>query len=119
MQYLVQMKLADTARPTTPQAGVAFAEQIILPTLELCQKLESEKKIVAGGPTSGAIALVLIVSVESVQELDDLLTGLPAWPRMQTEVTPLTSFDGRRLSVVRRLDQLKAQVQSAASEPAA
>jgi muconolactone delta-isomerase len=40
---------------------------------------------------SGAIALSLIVSVESVQELDDLITGLPVWPRMETTVTPLST----------------------------
>ena len=111
MQYLVQMKLADSARPTAPQAGIAFAEQIILPTLDLCKKLESEKKILGGGPVSGAVALALIVSVESVQELDDLLTSLPVWPRMLTEVTLLTSFEGRRLALGPRLEQLKARVQ--------
>ncbi len=110
MQYLVQMKLADSARPTTPQAGIAFAEQIILPTLELCKKLESEKKILGGGPVSGTVALALIVSVESPQELDDLLTSLPVWPRMQTEVTPLTSFEGRKLALGPRLEQLKARL---------
>lgn len=107
MQYLVQLKLADSGRPATPQAGLAFMEQFILPTLELCKKLESEKKILAGGPVSGAVALVLIVSAESIQELDELITGLPIWPRMETEVTPLTSFDGRMLSVRLRLEQLR------------
>jgi muconolactone delta-isomerase len=52
----------------------------------------------------------LIVNAESVQELDDLLTGLPVWPRMETQVTPLTTFDGRALSLRPRLDHLKAQV---------
>ena len=47
MNYLVQLKLAD--RPTTPQEGIVFIEQDILPTLELCNKLEADKKIVAGG----------------------------------------------------------------------
>jgi hypothetical protein len=72
MNYLVQLKLAS--RPETPQEGIVFIEHFILPTLDLCKRLESEKKIVAGGPLSGAIALSLIVSVESVQELDDLIT---------------------------------------------
>ena len=59
---------------------------------------------------SGAVALVLIVNVESVQELDDLLTGLPVWPRMETEVTPLTTFEGRARSLRPRLDRLKAEL---------
>jgi muconolactone delta-isomerase len=105
MNDLVQLKLAS--RPDTPQEGIVFMEQFILPTLDLCKRLESEKKIVAGGPLSGAIALSLIVSVESVQELDDLITSLPVWPRMETTVTPLSTFDVRIQAVRSRLEQLR------------
>jgi muconolactone delta-isomerase len=112
MNYLVQMRLANSSRPATPQEGIAFIEQFILPTLELCKELEAERKILAGGPMSGAVALSLIISAESIQELDDLITGLPMWPRMETTVTPLTSFDGRMRSVRARLEQLKAQTQN-------
>jgi muconolactone delta-isomerase len=115
MNYLVQMKLADSSRPATSREGMVFIEQFILPTLELCKKLEAEKKILAGGPMSGAVALSLIISTESVQELDDLITGLPAWPRMETTVTPLTTFGGRMQSVRARLEQLRAQMQNAAA----
>jgi muconolactone delta-isomerase len=87
-------------------------EQFILPTLDLCKRLQSEKKIVAGGPVSGAIALSLIVSVESVQELDDLITSLPVWPRMETTVTPLSTFDVRIQTVRSRLEQLRGQVKT-------
>lgn len=115
MNYLVQMKLANSSRPTTPQEGIAFIEQFILPTLERCKKLEAAGTILAGGPTSGAVALALIVSAESIQELDDLITGLPVWPRMETSVTPLTSFEGRMQSVRARLEQIKAQTQAGAA----
>ena len=107
MNYLVQLKLAS--RPETPQEGIVFIEQFILPTLDLCKRLESEKKIVAGGPLSGAIALSLIVSVESVQELDDLIISLPVWPRMETTVTPLSTFDVRIQAVRSRLEQLRLE----------
>ena len=107
MNYLVQLTLAS--RPDTPQEGIVFIEQFILPTLELCKRFEAEKKIVAGGPLSGAIALSLIVSAESVQELDDVITSLPVWPRMETTVSPLTTFDFRMQAVSARLEQLKSQ----------
>ncbi len=107
MNYLVQLKLAN--RPANPQAGIGFIEQFIVPTLERCQALEAEKKIVAGGPLSGAIALSLIVDAESAQELDALITSLPVWPLMETTVTPLTSFEGRMRKVRARLEQLKTQ----------
>ena len=84
MNYLVQLKLAT--RPAKPEEGIVFIEQFILPTLELCKKLETEKKIVAGGPLSGAIALSLVLSAESVQEVDSVITSLPVWPLMETRL---------------------------------
>jgi muconolactone delta-isomerase len=107
MDYLVQLKLAS--RPDNPQQGIVFIEQFILPTLELCKRLEAEKKIVAGGPLSGAVALALIVSAKSAEELDDLITSLPVWPLMETTVTPLSTFDVRMQAVRTRLKQLKTQ----------
>lgn len=113
MQYLVQMKLVPQARPVTTEEGRAFIEQYIFPTLERCKKLQDEKEILAGGPMSGAIGLVLIVNAESARELDDLITGLPVWSRMETEVTPLTTFEGRAESLRPRLEQLNAQTRRA------
>jgi muconolactone delta-isomerase len=118
MNYLVEMKLTNSSRPATPQDGAAFIEQFILPTLELCKKLETERKIVAGGPLSGSVALSLIVNADSAQELDGLITGLPVWPRMETTVTPLNSFAGREQAVRTLLEQVKAQLQNEAERAA-
>ncbi len=113
MQYLVEMKLADSGRSTSPQEGLSFIEQFVLPTLELCKKLQEEKKILAGGPVGGAIALALVIKAESIQELDELIESLPIWPRMETTVTPLTSFEGRTVAVRPRLERLRAKLQTA------
>jgi hypothetical protein len=109
MQYLVQLRLTSSSRAMSPSEGVAFIEELVFPTLEQCTKLLEQKKILAGGPMSGAVALALIVAAESAQELDDLITSLPLWPRMETQVIPLTTFEGRRQSLLSRLDELKAQ----------
>lgn len=114
MEYLVQLRLSSSARPMSPDEGIAFIEQLIFPTLDQCKKLQAEGRILAGGPVSGAVALVLIVAAESALELDDLITSLPVWPRMETEVIPLTSFDARRQTLLPRIEKLKAQ----AREPA-
>lgn len=103
MQYLVQMKVVPQGRPMSAEDGEVFFKEFIHPTLELCKKLQDEKKILAGGPVSGTIGLALVVNTDSAKELDDLVTGLPVWPRMETEVTPLTTFDDRALSIQRRL----------------
>jgi len=113
MQYLVQLQLSSSTRPTRQEDGIDFIEKFIFPTLELCKKLQDEKKILAGGPVSGAVALVLIVSAESARELDDLITSLPIWPRMETQVIPLTTFDARMHSLLPRLEELKAQLPEA------
>ena len=108
MQYLVQLRLRNSASPMSTPEGIGFIEQLILPTLERCKKLQEDKKILAGGPMSGSVALALIVTAGSAQELDDLITKLPVWPRMETEVTPLTTFEERRHSVLSKLEELKS-----------
>lgn len=110
MEYLVQLKLAANGRPSTSGEGVAFMEQFILPTLELCTKLEAENKIVAGGPLGGSIALALIVRADSNREVDHLVESLPVWPRMETTVTPLIRFEERAQAVRARLQQLKTRL---------
>ena len=112
MQYLVQMRLANSARPTNEQEGAVFIERFIFPTLEKCKELQAEGQILAGGPVSSAVALALIVNAHSAQELDDLVTSLPIWPRMETKVTPLTTFDDRMQSLWPRLAQRKAERRS-------
>ena len=107
MRYLVQMRIVPQGRPMSKEEGVVFFEEFIHPTLELCKRLEAEKKILAGGPISGTIGLALVVKADSAKELDDLVTSLPVWPRMETAITPLTTFEDRALSIQRRLRDLR------------
>lgn len=48
MQYLVPLRLRNSDSPTSPGSGIGFIEELILPTLERCKKLQ-EDKILAGG----------------------------------------------------------------------
>jgi hypothetical protein len=41
--------------------------------------------------------------------LDDLITSLPVWPRMETIVTPVTTFDDRRRSIRTLLETVKSR----------
>ena len=88
-----------------------YLEQLILPSLEACETLLEEKKIRAGGPAFGAIRLLLIVSTDSAQELDELVSSLPIWPRMETTMVPLTTCGGRATSLRPQLEGRKAMVQ--------
>jgi hypothetical protein len=107
MQYMVQMKLANSSRPLTPQQGIGFIEQFILPTLEKCNQLQQEKTILAGGPVGGAVALALIINADSIEQLDGIVESLPVWPLMETTVTPLTTFSDRSAAISVRLNSLR------------
>ena len=85
MRYLVEMKLSSSVRSTDPKHGIQFIERYILPTLEMCRKWRDEGKLVAGGPVVASIHLVLVLDVESVQEAESLVEGLPVWPLMETD----------------------------------
>lgn len=63
---------------------------------------------------NGAVGLALLVQADSARELDELITSMPVWPRMETEVTPLTTFGERAQTVRSKLEQLKAQTKKAA-----
>src|SRR5262245_17795912 len=102
------MRLVDSARSTTVAEGLVFIEQYILPTLELGEKLAAENRILAGGPLSGSIGLSFIIRADTAKEIDEIVTGLPAWPRMVTSVTPLTTWSGRRNALQSRLERLRA-----------
>lgn len=119
MQYLVQMKLVAQARPMNLEDGLTFFQDVIRPTLELGKKLLEEKRILAGGPVSGAVALAMIVRADSAKELDDLITRLPVWPQMEVQVTPLTKFEDRALSIQQRFaDSWRASRKNEASAQA-
>ncbi len=81
-------------------------EQIILPTLARAEELAKEKKILAGGPVVGRIALRFMVETDSLQDVDRIISSLPIWPLVETRVTPLISFADRRNSVQALLERL-------------
>jgi hypothetical protein len=109
VQFLVRLSLSSEARPNTKAEGLAFIEDFIFPTLKHCVELQKERKIIAGGPESGSVALALIVETASAAELDAVITSLPVWPRMETTVTLLTTFEDRRRSVEAVLELVKSR----------
>src|SRR5262245_44932434 len=78
--FLVELDHVKSGLPLPPEGGQNFIEQVILPTLARAEKLVAEKKIVAGGPVLGRIALRLIIEADSPQEVDQLVSSLPIWP---------------------------------------
>ena len=106
MVFLVELDYVNSGALMRPEAGRAFIEQIILPTLARAEQLLAENKIVAGGPVIGRLALRFILQADSLPDVDRLISSLPLWPLAQTRVTPLGLFADRRQSVQNKLEDL-------------
>lgn len=106
MLYLVELDHVKSGIRSTPEESRSFIESVIFPTLVQAEKLVAEKKILAGGPVTGRIALRFIVDAESPQEVDRLVSQLPLWPLSDSRVTPLIAFADRRNSLQALLARL-------------
>ncbi len=106
MFFLVEIDYVRSGATPTPESGKFFIENIILPTLDRAEQLITEKKIVAGGPVAGRIALRFIVQADSPQEVDGIVSSLPLWNVAETKVTPLISLSDRRSHVLELLEGL-------------
>src|SRR5437016_4661924 len=91
----------------TPEAGRAFMEHIMFPTLARTEQLDAEKNILLGGPVVGRVARRFIVEADSTPDVDRISTSLPLWPVAETRVTPLIAFTGRRRQVQTLLESWK------------
>jgi hypothetical protein len=79
----------------SPEEALRVLENIILPSFEHLIKLESEKRLIAGGLPVGERAFAFIIEAPSNDELDETLRNIPIWGSMEWKVTPLQTFKGR------------------------
>jgi hypothetical protein len=89
---LSKLDHVKTTAPTTPEAGRAFIEQVIVPMLARGEQLMSEKKIVAGGAVVGRVSLRFIIEAETPGRADQIVSSLPVWAVAETRVTPLIAL---------------------------
>lgn len=108
MLFLVELDHVK-AGLLTPEAGRAFIEQVIFPTLARADQLVADKRILAGGPVVGRVALRFVVEADSSEHVDRIVTSLPLWPVAETRVTPLITFGERRTHVQELLKRLASQ----------
>ncbi len=109
MLFLVELDHMKSGPPPTPEAGRAFIEQVIFPTLARADQLVAEKKIVAGGPVTGRVALRLMIDADSPEQVDRIVSSLPIWTQAETRITPLITFAERRDHVQALLEGLERQ----------
>jgi hypothetical protein len=118
-EYLVEMSFAPLASLPSPQEMASFNERFIQPTLSACKDFLDAGKIAAGGPALAAVGLIFIARAHSPQDLEDMLSTLPLWPRAQTRVVPLGTFENRLRFARDRLQKAKASLAADKLEPAA
>src|SRR5215510_8172314 len=106
MLFLAELDHVKSTAPLTPEAGRAFIERVIFPTLARAEQLVAEGKILAGGVVAGRIALRFVVEADSTAEADQIVSSLPVWVVAESHVTPLIAFSERRAHVQQLLDQL-------------
>ena len=109
MLFLVELDRVGSSTMLGPEAGRTFIEQIIFPTLARAEELVKQKKILAGGPAVGRIALRFIAEADSPEDVDRIITSLPIWPLAETRVTPLIAFNDRRMHVQKLLESLASR----------
>ena len=108
MLFLVEVDHVESGTVSSPDAGRAFIEQIIFPTLARLDQLVADKSLVSGGPVAGRVALRLMVEAESSEHVDRIVTSLPLWAFAQTRITPLITVGERRDHVKKLLERLAA-----------
>src|SRR5262249_39251426 len=76
MRFLVELDPLKPMSPLTPEAARAFVERIIFPTIARPEQLIADRKIGAGGPVVGPVALQFILEGESHGEADQIVASL-------------------------------------------
>jgi muconolactone delta-isomerase len=93
MKYLVSG--SDGPGFATPEEALQLLEKVVVPSLDAMNKLQAEKRILAGGLKVGERAFVFVAEAESNEKLDRMLREIPFWGMVRWEVTPLEGFDTR------------------------
>jgi muconolactone delta-isomerase len=101
------MELVGSPPAKSPQEMVEWLERVIIPSEEAVLRMEKEGHILAGGDLSGRRGWALIMEAASNEALSQLLEGIPEWPFLDVEITPLDRFQERLAHVRRGLERMK------------
>ncbi len=111
MQYLVTGEYIDPGPLLPPDQLAGLLRQVIVPSHDVLTNLKAEGKLLAGGYAVGERAAVFIFEVDSNEELDSLLQGLPYWGLVKMKATPLQDIEGRRERDLQGAEQIEQMLQ--------
>jgi muconolactone delta-isomerase len=111
MQYLVTGEFIDPGPLLPPDQLAGMLRQAVLPSHDVLTNLKAEGKLLAGGYAVGERAAAFIFEVDSNEELDSLLQGLPYWGLVKMKATPLQDIEGRRERDRQQAEQIEQMMQ--------
>lgn len=111
MQYLVTGEYVEPGPLLPPDQVAGMIRQMILPSHDAIANLKAEGNVIAGGYSVGERAGAFIFDVDSNEELDTLLQGLPFWGMIKFRVTPLEDVEGRRERDRQQAEQIEQMLQ--------
>ena len=94
-RFLVRGRFIDPGALLDPERANEISLSKVLPSQERLAELEKLGKIAAGGVMAGSREIVMLVDVDSNDELSTLISTLPFWGLLQWSVQPLQTFSSR------------------------
>ncbi|MDA4130127.1 MAG: hypothetical protein OK457_05115 [Thaumarchaeota archaeon] len=91
MKFLVSAESVDYGGPVNPKDGIAFMENLVIPSFQTLEKWEKEGKIIGGG-FAGQRAGCFIMEASSAEGLSKMLSSLPLWAVTKWDIHLMTSF---------------------------
>jgi muconolactone delta-isomerase len=106
MRFLVTIDGSDVGVGIPPERLIQVQDQMVIPGVEKLAQWEQEGRIHGGGYTA-ARGAVFIVEADSIEEVDQLVTGLPHWGLVKVDVKPLISMN----SMFERIHAMRQRLQ--------
>ena len=107
MKFLVIGEDVDYNGPMNPKDLIGRLEMVYIPSFEMLENWEKEKKVV-GGFFAAQRAGAVIIEAPTAEELSRTMTSLPFWGNLKRKVIPLQSFRSGIEDAKRTISSLKA-----------
>ncbi|AHM57520.1 hypothetical protein EAL2_808p00130 (plasmid) [Peptoclostridium acidaminophilum DSM 3953] len=102
MLFLVKTKVKEKYMPKLQELYGTIMEQ-----MDMIVALQQQGKIVFSGKVAEQIASVLIMDMESRQELDESIQAMPGADIFEIEITPLEDFQAHLKAAKEALEAMK------------
>ncbi len=109
MRFLVTIDGSNVGVGMPPERLAQVQDQMVIPGVEKLAQWEQEGRIHGGGYTA-ARGSVFVIDADSIEEVDQLVTGLPHWGLVKADVKPLIPMSSMLERVRVRRQRLQERV---------